>query len=145
MDYILDNYRGFPKYKLGSVNLTFFSIHAMTLEDSKIYNLLDKMEPRRRLRCGCVKSNCEAKYCECFRAGETCGEGCFCVGCRNRKHRKANSLNMEADKVGCHCVKSGCLKKYCECFQRGRKCGPQCQCSYCQNCEEYGSERQESS
>ena len=136
VDYILDNYKGSPKLTLGPINMTFFSISLFYPGDSKIYNLLDKITPRRRLRCGCVKSYCEAKYCECYRAGETCGEDCLCVGCRNRKPRRTTLLGSETEQIGCNCVKSGCLKKYCECFQKGKKCGPHCHCSYCQNYEE---------
>ena len=92
------------------------------------------MSPKRRIRCGCVKSNCEAKYCECYRAGETCGEGCSCLSCKNRKFRKNGPGSREDDQT-CNCVKSGCLKKYCECFQNGRKCTPRCGCCDCKNLE----------
>ncbi len=93
------------------------------------------MQPKRHIRCGCIKSNCDAKYCECYRAGETCGEECSCQSCKNRKVRKVNPLVKEQS-LTCNCVKSQCLKKYCECYQSGRRCGAHCGCSDCKNWED---------
>lgn len=33
--------------------------------------------------CKCSKSACQKKYCECFRAGATCGDHCVCQNCQN--------------------------------------------------------------
>ncbi|RWR75100.1 CRC domain-containing protein [Cinnamomum micranthum f. kanehirae] len=34
--------------------------------------------------CNCKISKCLKLYCECFRAGEYCAEGCDCQGCSNK-------------------------------------------------------------
>ena len=33
--------------------------------------------------CTCTKSNCNKKYCECFKAGKKCNEKCRCLNCMN--------------------------------------------------------------
>ena len=34
--------------------------------------------------CTCTKTNCNKKYCECFKKGMKCSDECRCVNCRNR-------------------------------------------------------------
>ncbi len=34
-------------------------------------------------RCGCRRSGCKKKYCDCFAAGVRCGPECGCEGCEN--------------------------------------------------------------
>jgi protein lin-54 len=41
--------------------------------------------------CNCRKSACLKKYCECFRSGRQCGEGCQCHGCSNRENQPGSS------------------------------------------------------
>lgn len=38
---------------------------------------------RWRGGCKCKRSGCQKKYCECYRAGATCGHECVCSGCKN--------------------------------------------------------------
>ena len=33
--------------------------------------------------CTCTKSNCNKKYCECYKAGKKCNEKCRCLNCMN--------------------------------------------------------------
>ncbi|CAM9654198.1 unnamed protein product, partial [Choristocarpus tenellus] len=33
--------------------------------------------------CGCRKSACLKKYCECFNQGVRCSQNCHCRSCKN--------------------------------------------------------------
>jgi hypothetical protein len=94
-------------------------------------------------------------YCECFSAGITCSEDCYCRDCLNlenfreeiqkaqesikEKNPKAfmPKINEEISKhlKGCKCKNSKCLKNYCECYQSGIPCSSLCKCENCENCE----------
>ena len=88
----------------------------------------------RSFRCHCVKSNCVANYCDCYKNGRSCN-GCICVNCQNQlEHTAGTGVNSLAKSLRhCKCKKSGCIKGYCECFQGGAKCGEGCECANCQN------------
>ncbi len=43
--------------------------------------------------CNCSRSNCQKKYCECYKAGKSCGPICRCIGCLNIKNISINSFN----------------------------------------------------
>ena len=41
---------------------------------------------RKRIGCNCRQSKCLKKYCECFSAGNKCGDNCKCEGCNNQSY-----------------------------------------------------------
>lgn len=41
--------------------------------------------------CTCSKSNCNKKYCECFKLGLKCNEKCRCINCMNGYPKPKNS------------------------------------------------------
>ena len=43
--------------------------------------------------CTCTKSNCNKKYCECYKAGVKCNEKCRCLNCMNNISPNQNILN----------------------------------------------------
>ncbi|KAL4085648.1 hypothetical protein PRIC1_014984 [Phytophthora ramorum] len=49
-------------------------------------NAEDATPSSRRRGCNCKKSGCLKFYCECFTAGDRCGERCRCVDCKNQAH-----------------------------------------------------------
>jgi hypothetical protein len=95
----------------------------------------------KRLRCTCKNSKCLKMYCDCFAAGEYCGD-CGCVNCANNKENdtdreearrsvlkrnkhafdpkvKVSDATLAGTAVhakGCKCHKSRCQKNYCECY-----------------------------
>ena len=36
-----------------------------------------------KITCTCTKSNCNKKYCECYKAGKKCNDKCRCLNCMN--------------------------------------------------------------
>lgn len=34
--------------------------------------------------CKCRSTECHSGYCDCFKAGKTCGEECGCINCKNK-------------------------------------------------------------
>ena len=44
--------------------------------------------------CTCTKSNCNKKYCECYKAGKKCNDKCRCLNCLN-----SNSSNSSTNIV----------------------------------------------
>jgi hypothetical protein len=53
-------------------------------ENEEEVNLAEKLE----VTCNCTKSNCQKKYCECYKAGEGCKDSCRCINCSNNKEIK---------------------------------------------------------
>ena len=55
--------------------------------------------------CTCSKSNCNKKYCECYKSNQKCNDKCRCVNCRNapqisfsvRIAEKNENINKEND------------------------------------------------
>ena len=43
-------------------------------------------EPRtvKKVFCTCTKSQCQQRYCPCYKEGEKCGIECTCNGCKNQ-------------------------------------------------------------
>eukprot|EP00961_Rhodomonas_salina_P074331 998543-Rhodomonas_salina.1 len=51
------------------------------------------------LSCKCRRSKCLKQYCECYRAGETCGDHCECDNCMNQEKQNEERLHaMEQTK-----------------------------------------------
>lgn len=119
-------------------------------KDKDIMEKLNNRAPG--INCRCVKSQCLKLYCDCFQAGEVCGENCLCIKCMNtiaesgdygkRTVARAVCLSRNPDafkkKVkktgeGCSCKNSKCLKKYCDCFNNGMECSSKCICRDCEN------------
>ncbi len=42
----------------------------------------------------CTKSNCNKKYCECYKLGEKCNINCRCVNCLNNGEEKNNKKKL---------------------------------------------------
>lgn len=42
-----------------------------------------------KISCNCKRTQCKKKYCDCLKAGLSCGASCTCVECRNRQEIKA--------------------------------------------------------
>jgi|JI6StandDraft_1071083.scaffolds.fasta_scaffold17997_8 hypothetical protein len=51
--------------------------------------------------CNCRKSNCNKKYCECYRKGRRCIERCTCFDCKNMKegHLKTEERVLEKEET----------------------------------------------
>lgn len=43
--------------------------------------------------CTCTKSNCNKKYCECYKSGQKCTEKCRCINCKNGSQYPSFSVN----------------------------------------------------
>jgi hypothetical protein len=93
-------------------------------------------------RCTCAKSRCLKLYCDCYRAGQTCGADCRCVQCGNApgaaraeaaREALANRMRAPPRLLGCRCRQSGCRRNYCVCFKAGLPCGVHCTCEGCEN------------
>jgi hypothetical protein len=41
--------------------------------------------------CTCTKSNCNKKYCECYKAGKKCNDKCRCLNCMNFNSSNAST------------------------------------------------------
>ena len=52
-------------------------------------------EKIEKIICTCEKSNCNKKYCECFKANQKCNNKCRCVNCNNKEN---NSLPLDEEK-----------------------------------------------
>ena len=44
-----------------------------------------------KINCTCSKSNCNKKYCECFKIGKKCNGKCRCLNCLNMKKNVYNN------------------------------------------------------
>lgn len=52
-----------------------------------------KSEGDNVIICTCSKSNCNKKYCECFKLGMKCNEKCRCINCLNGYPKPKNNNN----------------------------------------------------
>ena len=43
--------------------------------------------------CTCTKSNCNKKYCECYKSGIKCSEKCRCINCMNALNQNQIIMN----------------------------------------------------
>ena len=62
--------------------------HCLDCKNKYIYlnnsnnNLKDSSE-NEKIFCTCTKSNCNKKYCECYKSRKKCNEECRCINCLN--------------------------------------------------------------
>ena len=47
--------------------------------------------------CTCIKSNCNKKYCECYKSNKKCSDKCKCSNCLNNNYPVFNIKNKEKD------------------------------------------------
>ena len=50
------------------------------------------------ITCTCTKSNCNKKYCECYKAGKQCNYNCRCLNCANKLHKDNDDNEEEINK-----------------------------------------------
>ena len=70
---------------------------------NNIYHLNNKILQKNYIRiesiiCTCSKSNCNKKYCECYKAGIFCNNKCRCINCMNDKKKnlyKNEIINLD--------------------------------------------------
>jgi len=62
---------------VGCLNKNKFSTKASFNNNFKESSENDK------ITCTCAKSNCNKKYCDCYKAGKKCNEKCKCINCLN--------------------------------------------------------------
>ena len=55
-------------------------------------NLRESFE-NENIFCTCAKSNCNKKYCECYKSGKKCNDKCRCVNCLNNISPTFNNIN----------------------------------------------------
>ena len=100
--------------------------------------------------CGCKRSQCLKRYCECFNADVFCTDNCRCKQCENTSHstvrlaaveyaksgRKMQNRDLGTNPTHCACKRSKCLKLYCACKNADRLCRTDlCKCLSCENTE----------
>ena len=62
--------------------------------------LSDNNDTLDNIVCTCTKSNCQKKYCECYKAGKECSSWkCRCMNCLNRKNRRNKHLSFEIESL----------------------------------------------
>lgn len=73
------------------------------------------------ITCTCTKSNCNKKYCECYKSGKMCNANCRCLNCKN-----SDCFDINAIEDGEGLKRNDCgNKKRCQlqsknCFQMER-------------------------
>ena len=50
--------------------------------------------------CSCIKSNCNKKYCECYKFGNKCNDKCKCSDCLNNKNTLLKINNKDESTKG---------------------------------------------
>ena len=56
---------------------------------------------KERIVCTCSKSNCNKKYCDCYKAGVKCNIKCRCINCSNCEEnadKGISNINLEEEK-----------------------------------------------
>ena len=65
-------------------------------KDQNNYKNNEKID---KIICTCEKSNCNKKYCECFKAGVFCNNKCRCLNCKNKsENEKSENIEQEKEK-----------------------------------------------
>ena len=58
--------------------------NCLNVPGSNIKNYNENNFSKGIIICTCSKSNCNKKYCECFKANQKCNDKCRCVNCNNK-------------------------------------------------------------
>ena len=58
--------------------------NCLNVPGSNIKNYNENNFSKGIIICTCEKSNCNKKYCECFKANQKCNDKCRCVNCNNK-------------------------------------------------------------
>ena len=69
--------------------------NCLNVPGSNIKNYTENNFNKGIIICTCSKSNCNKKYCECFKANQKCNNKCRCVNCNNKEN---NSLPLDEEK-----------------------------------------------
>ena len=72
--------------------------HCIDCKNKLIYlnnNNIKDIPENEIIFCTCSKSNCNKKYCECYKYGKKCNDKCRCVNCLNNISPKFNINNSE--------------------------------------------------
>lgn len=48
-------------------------------------NMVLPIFKEKMIICTCSKTNCNKKYCECYKKGINCNSECRCINCKNKK------------------------------------------------------------
>ena len=67
------------------------------LNNNNISNSSKELSENGEVFCTCTKSNCNKKYCECYKINKKCNEKCRCVNCLNTNYPIFN-INNKDDK-----------------------------------------------
>jgi hypothetical protein len=63
------------------------------------FSLYKKDLFNKNIGCTCSKSNCNKKYCECFKIGKKCDNNCRCIRCNNNLEEKYKIENIGGFKI----------------------------------------------
>ena len=78
-----------PHY--GANNFDFDKIDNLSSDGQLTHGSIDpipavkKFTKRPKTHCTCEKSQCNMKYCPCFKLGNKCNSSCICTDCCNKK------------------------------------------------------------
>ena len=80
---------------------------------SKLYNSCNDNNRNYKIKCKCIKNNCQKKYCDCYKIGKICDKNCKCNNCKNKeKNMSIKKLTDNLNKVNYknHIRKTLCQK-----------------------------------
>ena len=72
-------------------------MNKMSFLNNNVSNSSKELSDNGEVFCTCTKSNCNKKYCECYKINKKCNEKCRCVNCLNNNYPIFN-INNKDDK-----------------------------------------------